>query len=394
VRFGSTVGPIAGALAVALLCVPDCHRGHDGTPVRSEGDGPSANVRLLPNFPGVHLAEQKIKGALRARSLAYDLTGVIVNPDRSLIRLGSLTGQPTSEVIIAQVGNAIVGTVAGGPCNSQCSLFVPAPLQKLRLVDPDKNVFGADAVTDLRNQGFFGTKKHELCAKESGDELTIYVAFTLGAKQAAGGEDAIQALILYAEYATRRSFANAGLQQTVRIVGRKQLDVLESPDLFDTLKDFQSKGAAERVAFGADLAILIVGYGQDCGWAGAFSEDYATLDQNAYAVTRAHCITCGYTFVHELGHLIGACHERDDGLPGRCSADGAGSHYAHRNHAIGRQWGTVMATGAYPRVLRWSADALCPGSQDKLGTPTESNAGWLTKYGPLIARLQCTVEQP
>ena len=62
-----------------------------------------------------------------------------------------------------------------------------------------------------------------------------------------------------------------------------------------------------RDFYGADVVVLIVSSGSDCGQAATLMEEINP--DEAYAVVRWDCARDVYTLTHEIGHLFGCEHE-------------------------------------------------------------------------------------
>ena len=179
--------------------------------------------------------------------------------------------------------------------------------------------------------------------------IDVIVAYT---KAAAGNyRDIVGEVIEPAIEGGNESFRVSGIGHIkLRLVHAYQTDYVEAGDQFVHLWRFadSSDGYLEEIhelrdRFQADVAVLIVDDADGCGQATRVGAD----EDDAFAVAHHACAKANFSLVHEIGHLIGASHERG---------------YVH-----GNEWRDIMSykanCGGCPRLPVWSnPDVLIGGA--------------------------------
>lgn len=200
--------------------------------------------------------------------------------------------------------------------------------------------------------------------------IDMLVTYTPAAKTAAGGDNAIQALIKTAVANTNKAYADSGVQLSVRLVGTMALTQNESTDFSADLSALRSKTDgkwdqvhAERARLGADQVTVIGNYpNNSVAGIGYVKSSYAS----AFAIVKRSAFSM-YTFSHELGHNIGLNHS-----DGYVNASGG--------------FRTIMAYGTYPRIIRFSNPNI-PYKSFQTGTTANNSASLINAYGGAIAAL-------
>ncbi|HSG26641.1 MAG TPA: M12 family metallo-peptidase [Anaerolineales bacterium] len=209
---------------------------------------------------------------------------------------------------------------------------------------------------------------------DSADEIEVLAVYTAAAKAAVGGQAAMETRIQASILSTNQGYAASGINQQVRLVGMEEVNYDETDvpawdssawyyalyrltfghydeDLPDA--NYLADARAFRETYGADLVFMVSALPSGIcgiGWlGGAPDEDYL-----GYSVDKWNCTgSTAYTVQHELGHNMGACHDRANNSNSGCWDLTYSYGYQKPN-----QFYTVMAysngCGNCIRLNRWS----------------------------------------
>lgn len=170
--------------------------------------------------------------------------------------------------------------------------------------------------------------------------IDVMTAYTKAAASNYG--DIVREVIEPAIEAGNESFRLSGIGYIkLRLVHAYQTDYVESGDQFvhlwrfaDNADGYMDEVHEQRDRYQADVAVLIVDDADGCGLATRVEAD----EDEAFAVVHHTCAKANFSLVHEIGHLIGASHERG---------------YVH-----GNEWRDIMSykadCGSCPRLPVWS----------------------------------------
>lgn len=240
------------------------------------------------------------------------------------------------------------------------------------------------------NNSFFSSDGHTehgltpLYKKISGEPFTcrlrLLVMYTPAARDAVSN---IQATIQLAVDEMRQSFVNSEIEQEVELVYVGEVDYAESGFFYgrsseDDLIRFAREGDGHmddvhilREKHQADICVLISADRQLCGIAAGLK----VSSEYAFCIVNHDCATGNYSFAHEIGHLIGCDHGRDD-LNLQSSGIDYPYDYAFGYKSPANDWRTIMSFNCpdeCPRLLFWSNPDVNRGSVP-MGTAQDNNA--------------------
>ncbi len=184
--------------------------------------------------------------------------------------------------------------------------------------------------------------------------ISLIVAYT---KKAASHYTNIEKdLIDVAIAQTNQSFRDSGAGNVrVKLVHAYQTDYVEKGSHFDHVYRFRNKGDGYtdeihelREKYGADVAALVVDDPMGCG----LSIRVAADAPDAFTAVHHECAATMYSLAHEIGHLIGARHDR--GLDDSTQPFPYGHGFVHA-----KEWRTMMSymesCDGCPRRPIWSS---------------------------------------
>jgi hypothetical protein len=288
--------------------------------------------------------------------------------------VGSLEGVALSQVILTVKDDVMVGSVVAPGLFYQVR-YVEDGVHAVR--EADQAAFPPEAEpipVDLP----VGDVAQPTGAADDGSTIDVLVVYTDDARQVVGGTAAMEAKIALAETETNAGYANSGVTQRVNVVHTAEVAYDESGfDWGETLARFRYHGSGYsdfdavtapttglRDTYLADESVLIVeGDSQYCGMAYLMNPLGPYFESSAFAVVAQSCATGYYSFGHEMGHNMGAHHDRAN-----ASGEGAFS-YSYGYQAPDKAFRTVMAYNCSPsppgclRVNHWSNPDVLYGGQ-------------------------------
>jgi hypothetical protein len=318
---------------------------------------------------------------------------------------GKIDGSPFAEIHLSVVGSALFASV-----NTPQGLFrVSAPdgqMATITQVDPNRLPpeeeqvpTAAPAAADTLAPAAVTTGPS---TTDDGSRIDVYVGYTATARVAAGGAAAIQAIIATAISETNTGYANSRINQRVVLVGSGEYAYSETSFNWNTALSQWSNPADAvfgpahtlRNTLKADEMVLLVNDPTYCGLAwlmtsGSISTSFAA---SSFAVVNWTCATGYYSFGHEMGHNMGAHHDRIT----------AGAQQGAYPYSYGYQWfdsvdsvyyRTVMAYNVYGSDIRinyWSNPNVSYLGRNPTGVGTGSansayNALTLNNTAPVVA---------
>ncbi len=263
-----------------------------------------------------------------------DLTAELTRVDRSLtggyVWVGQISGEPDSVVTLSAQDGVLSGSVQRFGYQWTIIQYVGGPtpdLYTIRELDPRApEPTGVDhIVPDLSAADPATLSPQGATCQEDGTVISVMIAYTAQARDAEGGQDAIEALI-------NRRISEMNTINDVSLInfdwqlaGVVPVDYAESGNLGTDLDRLRAPNDGimdsihpARDAAKADLVALLVSEGNNnyCGLAYEMRElgDYfASSGFGVTALDYADPFSCSeLTLVHELGHNLGNAHNREN----------------------------------------------------------------------------------
>ncbi len=346
-----TVGPaVSGGVGLAAP-VPSGHGASAaGLSLRWTGAVPPSGWRpgdewRLPTPGGAAVT-------LRVRDLRF------LADEGTLVR-GELVGDPGSEVLLASHGAALTATLR--PRSGAASLLQPAAggLHRIQLQDDrfEPPRCGNVPAAGRPDRALAGLAGFEVVPGAGVTPLSVTVTQTLdiafchtpAAEAGAGGTEGMRSLLALALMEANDAYARSGALLQLRMVAQRRVAYSESGNLATDLDRLGRAGdgfleEAHRIRdeTAADLVCLVVESEASnalAGMANQLQGTSAELVARGFTVCVRPYLAGNYTLPHEVGHLLGCDHDRENSI-------GAGLNawaYGTRITVDGVVYRTVMA---------------------------------------------------
>jgi hypothetical protein len=208
-------------------------------------------------------------------------------------------------------------------------------------------------------------------------------------------ENSLRLLLSTWAMASSKYFTCSGIDARINLVAVTKLNYLETGDLDTDLARFNTPSkppgsdvAEFRDVNDADVVLVLVERGGDYGLAEVFRTEY-TVDQYKQIATGVSVakVAFGHTLLHELGHTMGAGHQKKQGT-GRYS-------YSHGNVIRGQSVDhyTLMAQGKGLRLTLFSGPDVVLGNK-KTGSADKDNVRTLNETRALLESFQASDRTP
>lgn len=233
---------------------------------------------------------------------------------------------------------------------------------------------GVVAQVQLQPPAGQGVAAYQTQATSESATIDVVVVYTAAAAKSPGHKNGMLAKIDEAVFQTNESYEENEIRQRIKLIHAHQTEYVEkgslnqdllmlgedrpSNELFDELVGLRRTHKADLVVLMTKPALE----NESCGLANQLQELTGEFCAKAFAVVPVTCATALYSFAHELGHLMGAGHNKGAGL--------SGSPYRHSCGYIspGNDWRTIMSytTARCPRKTcerdnKWSRPSLYAG---------------------------------
>ncbi len=328
------------------------------------------------------------------------LTQTVVTPQGSLMLSGFVAGDGASQLdFLLTARNAMTGSLrytdAHGVVRTYRTAFDSEGAQVFERFVERNSAGGENDVQRLHDMRpdlvsrslALGQSRRHRSFVDDGRLIDIMVLYSSGAQQLLGGREATESAIEFSVEKTNSGWSKSRIQPRIRLVYSDVLRNYEDSGLID-LDGLAGNGDglvdyihSLRNTVGADL-VMIIGKsalrrpGQRVCGIGYFpNEQDPNGDIVGFSYVQANCIVGALSFPHEIGHNLGALHDRT----GYNGGNALQSNYGYVTPS--RRFRTVMAysrgcgSSYCPRINLWSSPTLkFRGEALGRSTPTSDSA--------------------
>jgi hypothetical protein len=296
-------------------------------------------------------------------TLAGAVTKRIIRSPHSYSLAGCISGDNGSSFMLSINGDIALGNIRLSDGTHYQIGYAPGGTHYLREIDDSLFPVDHEPVPVIPDSMLLRAPPAASAPLDSGDIFDVLVVYTAAAKDAQGGELAIETLINLAVDETNQAYENSGIQPRLNLVHQEEITYTEvdfSTDLTrlrGTDDGHMDSVHSLRNTHGADLVVLISDTEGACGIGYLMTALSDAFAASAFSVTRYSCATGNYTFGHELGHNMGCHHAVGDGTPAAEQGNGL-YNFSHgwRFTAAddGGQYRTIMAYSPGTRIQYFS----------------------------------------
>jgi len=363
-----------------------------------EGRSPDGGLQI-------NLFEDELITAVEKRVDSYENGGTVW--------VGALPNSPQSDISLSLSDGVMVGSFnlvdriyRIQPVAEDSTVHVIQEVSFAKAIDlePIPADLG-DVETDRVVDGFSLVGDQTAVTADDGSVVDVYVAYTPAARAKTGGTVAMINRINLAVSETNTGYDNSGIQFDLNLAGFGEINYIETGDSLLDLDHLFSQNDGHmdsihslRNTYDADVVVLIADMESlYCGLAFFMTSLSTSFSPLAFSLVDYSCATGHYSFGHEIGHNMGAAHDKQ--VVESVSDPG----YPMYDHAYGYydpegDFRTIMAyarfcPGTCTRVNQWSNpnkiyDPDNDGIGDVTGTDVANNCQTLTKNSETVANFR------
>jgi peptidyl-Asp metalloendopeptidase len=304
--------------------------------------------------------------------------------------VGHITDRPLSTVTLTQKGDIVTGAVTDGSALYEIA-SIGGGLHRIDELDTTAMPREVDvALTRPSAPDAEEIASPAVASPAAVSTVDIFVYYTSALRTQVGSAEVQNRIAQYVSQ-SNLAYQRSGIAGQLRLVGFAELAVPDPDNPVSQLNAFSSNATvlSQRDTSQADLVALLVSrFSTDTtttatcgvGWIGPW-------ENAAFTVTASRPL-CSYTFVHEVGHNLGAQHAPEDYSAENPPPGGANyPAYARGYKAPNGAFRTVMAydcSSSCPRIPNFSAPAILEGGQPT-GTALQHNARRLSETFAAVA---------
>ncbi len=328
---------------------------------------------------------------------------VETSPAGGKVLTGALQGVTDSAVVLSVQGEVLIGSVSLPGAYYQLG-YSGAGLHYIAQVKPGGIPQGPDSPVPPGSPPV----NAQVYGDDDGSYIDVLVVYTPAALTQKGGTAAMNAYVATLIADTNAGYAASQVSQRVRLVHTEVVDYSENVDgadesysMLKTLNHLTNKtdGYLDNVhplrnSYSADLVVLLVGKvgGTVAGIAWLMDSSWInhSFEQYAFSVVSVFWAPDNLIFGHEMGHNMGAQHDR-----AHAGSNGAYSYsYGYCLPGI-EGYHTIMAYdygSCNTRINRWSNPDVkypnVPGGAPTGVTNSEDNHRTLNNTAPTVAQFR------
>ncbi len=292
---------------------------------------PAAELYVVPagRSPATWRPGQRWSMRLPSVSAVLCVSAIDHGEDGTVRVRGRLEGAPGSEVLLVGHEGAIAAIVRAGPEARPLSLVPlrPGIHHWIQPPEPPRCANGEMDSGEARDMGE-GTDPRDPRVPHSDtgplEDVILDVAFfhTRAAREGAGGHAGLRALVELAVLEANDAFARSAIALRIRPVGIREVAEPESGQITTDLERLVNKSDgwmdevhALRDIHAADVVCLITeseDTGRYAGMARQLRSTHPPALENGFLVCVRPYLVGNYTLPHEIGHVLGGNHDRDN----------------------------------------------------------------------------------